>query len=165
MLSAFAVVRRILRLLSVTSFFTESMGLHHAGAKPFVGGGGGDIVSNVFVLGQRFDFATFTETDPIFIKGAVDELGLFRRPRKQLGHSPGFSALLIHLAHLNRRREQRQREISANPNCLCPAQRCCYYSCRHRVVSSTNADRQCLTGPRTSLATSASDSSSRISIA
>jgi hypothetical protein len=42
--------------------------------KPLVGGGG-DIVGNVFVLGQRFDFATFNETDPIFTKGAVDEQG------------------------------------------------------------------------------------------
>ena len=38
-------------------------------------GGGGDIVANVFVLGQRFDFATFDEFDLIPTKGAVDELG------------------------------------------------------------------------------------------
>jgi len=42
--------------------------------KPFPGGGG-DIVANVFVLGQRFDFATFDSTDSIPTKGAVDELG------------------------------------------------------------------------------------------
>jgi cytochrome c peroxidase len=42
--------------------------------KPFVGGGG-DIVGNVFVLGQRFDFATFNELDGVFTKGAMDELG------------------------------------------------------------------------------------------
>lgn len=38
-------------------------------------GGGGDFVANVFVLGQRFDFATFDEFDLIPTKGAVDELG------------------------------------------------------------------------------------------
>jgi Di-haem oxidoreductase, putative peroxidase len=42
--------------------------------KPFVGGGG-DIVSNVFVLGQRFDFATFDILDPLPTRGAVDEAG------------------------------------------------------------------------------------------
>ncbi|MFY9559975.1 MAG: di-heme oxidoredictase family protein [Terriglobales bacterium] len=40
--------------------------------KPFVGGGG-DIVGNVFVLGQRFDFATFDRLDNLPTKGAVDE--------------------------------------------------------------------------------------------
>jgi hypothetical protein len=39
-------------------------------------GGGGDIVTNVFVLGQRFDFATFNLNDTIQTKGAVDERGL-----------------------------------------------------------------------------------------
>lgn len=43
-------------------------------ARPFVGGGG-DVVANVFVLGQRFDFATFDESDPIPTRGSRDELG------------------------------------------------------------------------------------------
>ena len=38
-------------------------------------GGGGDIVANVFVLGQRFDFATFDSADGIATKGARDETG------------------------------------------------------------------------------------------
>ncbi len=39
-------------------------------------GGHGDIVANVFVLGQRFDFVTFDkETDPEPVEGAVDESG------------------------------------------------------------------------------------------
>lgn len=38
-------------------------------------GGGGDIVANVFVLGQRFDFATFDPNDPVPTGGGVDELG------------------------------------------------------------------------------------------
>jgi hypothetical protein len=42
--------------------------------KPRVGGGG-DIVANVFVLGQRFDFATFGRLDLIPTKDAADELG------------------------------------------------------------------------------------------
>jgi hypothetical protein len=37
---------------------------------------GGDIVGNVFVLGQRFDFATFNLNDTIPTKGAMDERGL-----------------------------------------------------------------------------------------
>lgn len=38
-------------------------------------GGGGDIVANVFVLGQRFDFATFDPSDPIATRGSRDESG------------------------------------------------------------------------------------------
>lgn len=38
-------------------------------------GGGGDIVANVFVLGQRFDFATFDPNDVIPTRGAVNEGG------------------------------------------------------------------------------------------
>ena len=36
-------------------------------------GGGGDIVANVFVLGQRFDFATFDGNETLADQGAVDE--------------------------------------------------------------------------------------------
>ena len=46
-------------------------GCHNA---PFgIPGGGGDIVANVFVLGQRFDFATFDPVDALPTRGAVDE--------------------------------------------------------------------------------------------
>lgn len=38
-------------------------------------GGGGDIVANVFVLGQRFDFATFDGGDTVPTRGATDEQG------------------------------------------------------------------------------------------
>jgi len=49
-------------------------GCHNA---PFgIAGGGGDIVSNVFVLGQRFDFATMNMIpDGFATKGTSDELG------------------------------------------------------------------------------------------
>jgi hypothetical protein len=48
-------------------------GCHNA---PFsIAGGGGDFVTSVFVLGQRFDFVTFDHTDLLPTKGAVDELG------------------------------------------------------------------------------------------
>lgn len=48
-------------------------GCHNA---PFgIPGGGGDIVANVFVLGQRFDFATFDHSDLTPTKEAMDELG------------------------------------------------------------------------------------------
>jgi hypothetical protein len=40
-----------------------------------VSGGGGDIVANVFVLGQRFDFVTFSRNDGRPTKGSVDESG------------------------------------------------------------------------------------------
>src|ERR1700730_5404905 len=44
---------------------------------PFgIAGGGGDIVANVFVLGQRFDFATFDTSDFVPIRGAVNEKGV-----------------------------------------------------------------------------------------
>lgn len=36
-------------------------------------GGGGDFVTNVFVLGPRFDFLTFDRSDQLPTKGAVDE--------------------------------------------------------------------------------------------
>lgn len=38
-------------------------------------GGGGQIVDNVFVLGQRFDFATFNPSDAVSAEGDKDELG------------------------------------------------------------------------------------------
>lgn len=48
-------------------------GCHNA---PFgIAGGGGDFVTNVFVLGQRFDFATFNPSDNVPTRGAVDENG------------------------------------------------------------------------------------------
>jgi cytochrome c peroxidase len=44
--------------------------------KPFgLSGGGGDVVANVFVLGQRFDFLTFDPSDTTPTRGAVDESG------------------------------------------------------------------------------------------
>ncbi|MGB5210780.1 MAG: di-heme oxidoredictase family protein [Gammaproteobacteria bacterium] len=43
-------------------------------AQPRIGGGG-DIVTNVFVLGQRFDFASFDLLDPVPTRGSADEAG------------------------------------------------------------------------------------------
>jgi len=44
--------------------------------QPFgIPGGGGDIVANVLVLGQRFDFASFDASDPTPTRGAMDEVG------------------------------------------------------------------------------------------
>src|SRR5581483_11495187 len=46
-------------------------GCHNA---PYgIPGGGGDFVSGVFVLGQRFDFLTFDSSDRLPTKGTVDE--------------------------------------------------------------------------------------------
>src|SRR5689334_12147263 len=48
-------------------------GCHNA---PFgISGGAGDIVANVFVLGQRFDFVTFEPSDKLPTRGAADEEG------------------------------------------------------------------------------------------
>jgi mono/diheme cytochrome c family protein len=48
-------------------------GCHNA---PYgIPGGGGDFAANVFVLGQRFDFATFDSGDTIATRGSVDERG------------------------------------------------------------------------------------------
>lgn len=44
--------------------------------QPFgIPGGGGDIVANVFVLGQRFDFVTFDPDDEMITGGSRDERG------------------------------------------------------------------------------------------
>jgi hypothetical protein len=40
-----------------------------------ISGGTGDLSTNVFVAGQRFDFVTFDSTDGIPTRGAVDERG------------------------------------------------------------------------------------------
>ncbi len=40
-----------------------------------ISGGAGDLSTNVFVLGQRFDFATFNTTDGVPTRGAADERG------------------------------------------------------------------------------------------
>ncbi len=40
-----------------------------------ISGGTGDLSTNVFVLGQRFDFVTFDANDDIPTRGAVDERG------------------------------------------------------------------------------------------
>ena len=42
--------------------------------EPFIGGGG-DRATEVFVLGQRFDFASFDHNDMLNTKGATDERG------------------------------------------------------------------------------------------
>lgn len=48
-------------------------GCHNA---PFgISGGGGDIVTNALVLGQRFDFVTFDRSDKEPTKGSVNEEG------------------------------------------------------------------------------------------
>ncbi len=41
-----------------------------------ISGGAGDLSNNVFVLGQRFDFATFNASDIVPTRGALDERGL-----------------------------------------------------------------------------------------
>jgi cytochrome c peroxidase len=48
-------------------------GCHNA---PYgISGGGGDFVTNVFLLGQRFDFMTFDPNDKLATRGTVDETG------------------------------------------------------------------------------------------
>ena len=70
-------------------------GCHNA---PLVGGGG-DRVTNVFVLAQRFDHLTFDHSDGITLRGAVDESGNFvtmanaTNDRKTIAmHGSGFYA-------------------------------------------------------------------------
>src|SRR5581483_7740123 len=46
-------------------------GCHNA---PYgISGGGGDFVTNVFVLAQRFDFVSFDRNDAVPTKGSADE--------------------------------------------------------------------------------------------
>lgn len=48
-------------------------GCHNA---PYgISGGGGDFVTNVFLLGQRFDFMTFDPNDTLPTRGTIDETG------------------------------------------------------------------------------------------
>jgi cytochrome c peroxidase len=68
--------------------------------KPSIGGGG-DIVGNVFVLGQRFDFATFDGRDGTPTRGTVDERGqladlqTIANSRKTVAmHGSGFIEML-----------------------------------------------------------------------
>jgi hypothetical protein len=64
-------------------------------------GGGGDHVTDVFVLGQRFDFVTFNRSDTSFTQGAFDERGEpvtlqnIANERKTIGmNGSGFIAML-----------------------------------------------------------------------
>ena len=66
-----------------------------------VEGGGGDRATLVFVLGQRFDFASFDHNDATPTKGATDELGQFvtlqtiGNERKTIGmNGSGFIEML-----------------------------------------------------------------------
>ena len=68
--------------------------------EPFIGGGG-DRATEVFVLGQRFDFATFDRNDLTFTRGAVDERGepvtlqTIANERKTIGmNGSGFIEML-----------------------------------------------------------------------
>lgn len=60
---------------------------------PFgIAGGAGDFATNVFVLGQRFDFATFDSADKLPTRGSVDEEGQPALPESMsnLRASPGM---------------------------------------------------------------------------
>ena len=66
-----------------------------------VNGGGGDRVTEVFVLAQRFDHLTFDHDDAVPTRGAVDESGKFvtmdnaTNDRKTIGmHGSGFIEML-----------------------------------------------------------------------
>jgi hypothetical protein len=66
-----------------------------------VSGGGGDRVTEVFVLAQRFDRLTFNHSDGITTRGAVDEAGKFvtlenaTNDRKTIGmNGSGFVEML-----------------------------------------------------------------------
>jgi Di-haem oxidoreductase, putative peroxidase len=68
--------------------------------EPFIGGGG-DRATEVFVLGQRFDFATFDHNDMTPTKGSADERGEFvtlqtiANERKSIGmNGSGFIEML-----------------------------------------------------------------------
>ena len=64
-------------------------------------GGGGDRVTDVFVLGQRFDFISFNHNNTMPTAGALDESGnfvtlqTFANERKTIGmHGSGFIEML-----------------------------------------------------------------------
>jgi hypothetical protein len=81
-------------------------------------GGGGDIVANVFVLGQRFDFLTFDANDALPGQGTLDERGrpltlrTFANERKTIGmNGSGFVEMLA---------RQMTAELQAIRNALVP---------------------------------------------
>lgn len=66
-----------------------------------ISGGGGDRVTEVFVLAQRFDHLTFDPSDGVTLRGAVDESGKFvtlenaTNDRKTIGmNGSGFIEML-----------------------------------------------------------------------
>ena len=69
-------------------------GCHNA---PYgITGGGGDFVTNVFVLAQRFDAVTFDSADTLPTRGTVDEAG-------QPATLHGGRELALHDGHVRRR--------------------------------------------------------------
>src|SRR5499427_10012513 len=83
-----------------------------------VAGGGGDRVTEVFVLAQRFDHLTFDHADGIVTRGAVDESGQFvtmenvTNERKTIGMSgSGFVEMLA---------RQMTAELQAERNATLP---------------------------------------------
>jgi len=58
--------------------------------EPFVGGGG-DRATQVFVLGQRFDFLTFDHNDSMLNKGSLDERGMFVTQNDSASGSEDFA--------------------------------------------------------------------------
>jgi hypothetical protein len=86
---------------------------------PFVGGGG-DIVANVFVLGQRFDFASFDENDPTPLRGSVDETGA-RALLQSIGNSRGTLGM-FGSGYIEMLARQMTAELQQQRDALAPGQ-------------------------------------------
>jgi hypothetical protein len=96
-------------------------GCHNAPAS----GGGGDRVTEVFVLAQRFDHLTFDHNDGITLRGALDEFGKFvtldnaTNDRKTIGmNGSGFLEMVARQMTADLRRlplPQRQAPTVCSP--------------------------------------------------
>ncbi len=85
-------------------------GCHNA---PYgIAGGGGDFVTTVFVLGQRFDFLTFDQSDRVPTKGAVDEQK--KRVKPQTAAKPRAATGLFRSGYLEMPAPQMNTDTKAH---------------------------------------------------
>lgn len=90
-----------------------------AGCQP-ISGGTGDLSTNVFVLGQRFDFATFNANDTMPTRGTMDEPALPLRCNLSRTAAPLSTCLAPATTKCSRGRSQRpwhqEYKLAANEN-------------------------------------------------
>ena len=129
-------------------------------------GGGGDFASNVFVLGQRFDFASFDAGDGVRTRGALDEFGnpvtlqSIGNSRKTIGmFGAGFVEMLAR--EMTRELQARAATCARGKSCTLVAKDVGFGRLTHRSDGSWDVS-QVAGLPAQSLATSGADSPSLV---